>query len=380
MSASIHLSPAGPCQDEVLNKALGWHFTAPIRVEDLLSPARGAILRGYDKRKGKPLGVYTEITGYAVSLLTFLLRSKDEPHLRHAAREAAEYLLRIQAPGGAYPDQPHPADPTMSKRLYTFDTGVCIVGMVRLAREAREKRYLESAIAAGRWLLSMQRPDGSFCAMQLEDGSDQDPGGFFGDGSCIHAKNAIALLELHAMTGGEELRDAAIKACQHTLTLQASDGAFWSTSEKRCVFTHAHCYACEGLLFAGSLLGEDRFTAAARRGVKWLESNQQPDGGWLSHYKMSAWSPRGMIDAIWRPKPSDAAAQAARLFCLIDRDHEVHLHAALRFLAQCQDFEGGFFYRKTRFGFSPLLYSWCAQFAIQALAWRSGPAAVEDLF
>ena len=383
MSNSKDIPAAEPDPNAALARALSWHSTAPIRIDQAGSPAHGAIMHGLDRKQGSPLGVYTEITGYSISLNVFLLRARRDQRFLRGAMDSGDYLVRIQTAEGAYPDLPDPANPLSPVRLFSFDTAMCIAGMARLASAAgavEAPRCTRSAIAAGKWLLRMQRPDGSFTAMLLPRVGPRDPGGFHGDGSCIHAKNAIALLELHAMKGGEDFRDAAVKACEHALTLQASDGAFWSTHARQTVFTHAHCYACEGLLFAGSVLGDDRFLAAARRGIEWLARRQQVDGSLPSSCKGSLMSRRRLAEAIRRPRPTDAAAQAARLFRLAGPDYEKHRSAAIRFLVRCQDDGGGFPYHRTRFGYSPFLYTWAAQFAIQALEWSSGTARVEDLF
>jgi prenyltransferase beta subunit len=365
---------------EALERAIAWQTAEPIRVDRPGSPGHGAVLHGIDKRRGRPLGLYTEITGYAVSLFTFLLRLGQSNIHRKAAMDAADYLVRIQQESGAYPHLPDPADRDAPWSAYSFDVAACIVGLARFDRVCPGKGYLDSAMAAARWLLGLQRADGSFFAMMVKGGELRDPEGFFGDGSCIHAKNAIALLELHAASGREEYRRAALKVCEHTLALQAPDGAFWSGPGARYVFSHAHAYACEGLLFAGAILREERFAVAARRGIDWLAGAQEHDGGWLSYYKTPAASRRRVVDAILRPRQSDAAAQAVRLFCLTGRTHEARTRAAVDFLLQCQHASGGFHYRRTRFGYSPFLNTWSAQFAVQALTWGSSPADAVDLF
>ena len=219
-----------------LAKALAWLCTS-VRVTDSGSPDCGAILHGVDGRTKKPLDVYTEITGYAVSLFQFLARTLGDASLLTMAKEAGQFLMRIQADESAYPQPSGIAGPA---RLYAFDTAVCVVGMARLLRATGDERYLRSAIAAGEWLLGMQHPDGSFSAMALRGEGIEDPGGFFGDGSCIHAKNAIAFLELHAITGREQFREAAARACRYTLTLQDTDGAFWDRPNSAlCVHSRA---------------------------------------------------------------------------------------------------------------------------------------------
>lgn len=364
--------------EEALNRALRWHMTAPIRVTEPASPAHGAILHGLEGEV--PLGVYTEITGYAVSLFVFLARSEADPSYLRAAEDAAGFLLRIQTRDGAYPHLPDPSAPEGPAPMYSFDTAACAVGLARLARMTKDDRYLESGLAAGRWLLGMQLPDGSFRAMAVRGGDVADPGGFFGDRSCIHAKVAIALLELGELSGRQEFRRAALRACDYALTMQAPDGAFWSRPDRGYVFTHAHCYACEGLWFAGSYLRESRYMDAARRGIAWLAASQRPDGGWLSNYRLSVFSRAGAREAFLRPRPSDAAAQAARLFSLLGSECDAPRRAAIAFLLECQEPAGGFLYRKTRLGQSPHRFSWCAQFAIQALVWDHGAAASGDLF
>src|SRR5262249_4802946 len=242
-----------------------------------------------------------------------------------------------------------------------------------------EERYLRSGLAAGEWLLGMQRSDGSFSAMALRGRGMKDPGGFFGDGSCIHAKNAIAFLELHAMTGREHFREAAARACRYTLSLQDTDGACWSRPDRSGVFTHAQCYACEGLLFAGHALGQAGYAAAAGRGIQWLADTQGSDGAWLASHK-TAWSRRGTLESIRRPRPSDAAAQAARLFSLTAPRYEQKPLSALQVLMGCPKGKGAFSYHRTPFGGTHELSLWSAQCAIQALVWDARSAAIEDLF
>jgi uncharacterized protein YyaL (SSP411 family) len=357
-------------------KALSWHCTS-VFVTGSESSNCGAILHGFDGRRGKPLDVYTEATGYAISLFHFLARTRGDASLLTIAKEAAQFLMRIQADEAAYPQPSSGA--AASARLYAFDNAVCIVGMARLLRATGDERYLRSAVIAGEWLLGMQRPDGSFSAMALRGKGIEDPGGFFGDGSCIHAKNAIAFLELHAITGREQFREAAARACRYTLTLQDTDGAFWNRPNQLSVFTHAHCYACEGLLYAGHVLGEPGYMAAARRGIRWLADTQRSDGAWLANRKTPR-SLRGTLESIQRPRPSDAAAQAARLFSLMAPGYEQNRLSALQFLMGCQKSDGAFYYQRTAFGYNQKLYTWCAQFALQALNWNTCSAEIEDLF
>src|SRR5678816_2963589 len=97
-------------------------------IRDRGSSRHGGILHGVDTRGGRPLGLYTEITGYAVSLFTFLLRIGRVDIQSKAAMEAADYLLRIQDEAGAYPHVQDPADRNGGWSAYSFDVAACIVG------------------------------------------------------------------------------------------------------------------------------------------------------------------------------------------------------------------------------------------------------------
>src|SRR5262245_66634990 len=76
-------------------KALSWRCTR-VFVTDSESSNCGAILHGFAGRSGKPLAVYTEATGYAISLFHFLARTRGEAPLVGMAQEAVDARRRVQ--------------------------------------------------------------------------------------------------------------------------------------------------------------------------------------------------------------------------------------------------------------------------------------------
>ncbi len=363
------------------------------RVSARGDPCYGAFRRGVVGQHSTPLGAYTEITGYGLSLLSFLVEQLagalplDRTKLTSGVvRPSADFLFRVQRGDGAYGEWTPSAKCSDEMWAYSFDTAVCARGLIAAYRLTEDERYLRSAIAAGQWLLSMQKPDGTFYSLSL--GARERPvdaGGFFGDGSVIQAKIGMVLTELWVLTGEEGFRLAAARTCESAGRLQRADGAFWATRERSYVFSHAHCYACEGLLYVGSLLQRGDLEEAASRGVRWLASRFVEEGRLMSRYHISAkpdfWRVR-ISQAIKRHEPFDALAQSARLFLVLNSDGEFRSACTVAFkrLLCFQQPDGGFAYMRTRFGRSHERYTWPAQFAVQALAWMLVPPRIHDLF
>jgi len=127
----------------------------------------------------------------------------------------------------------------------------------------------------------------------------------------------------------------------------------------RRTYLHAHCYAVEGALRlgVGDLLTADdsrHSRRLAQAGATWLATVQRPGGGF------PAWH-----DGVngWGPEPADVAAQAVRLWTLIDRDHyATSIERAQGFLARLTAPSGALRYH----GDSRDENTWATIFAVQA--------------
>jgi hypothetical protein len=116
-------------------------------------------------------------------------------------------------------------------------------------------------------------------------------------------------------------------------------------------YTHAACYAIEGLM----MLGE-----APQRAIEWLARAQAADGSFAAWF-----AEQGAL------RPADAAAQAVRIWAAYDaRRYAPQIERGLRYLASLQDREtGGIAYTSG----SRDLNTWAAAFTLQALAWVERP-------
>lgn len=311
-----------------------WLVKSGVQVADIARRSCGGLHAGYETDSHQWTFVYPEITGYAISVYCVLYRVSGREQYRMAATNAAAFLLRYQATSdfggaaGAFPQAIVEPDDAPSRAYYSFDTAMCIQGLLALYGVTGDEALKAAAQRAGNWLLTMQLEDGCFRARyDLETDSADFPGPYFHqDAGCQHAKHAIALLRLAAVTGDSQYELAARRVCDWVLSLQDEDGAFWANTSRSHVYSHAHCYATEGLLFACSQLGTAAYGDAVARACGWLERMTVSQRGVLGTYKRApgflpteAETTRRVARVIrrWWPRKeiaTDATAQAARLF------------------------------------------------------------------
>ena len=364
-----------------LKRMIEWLTQDPVRNLNPSKPSFGSFNHGIHGKTGHNPGQYTEITGYGTSLLAHLYKWNNEEVYLQGARDAADFLLSIQLDNGAYPHCPNPDSSCVQGEQFTFDTSMCTMGIMDLYRIDSNEKYLNSAIKAGDWLLSMQRDDGSFRAKYSEQGGHTNTGNFFGDGSCIHVKNAMALLKLAEASNEARFTEGARKVCEYTLGLQADEGLFWSMPSKNFVFTHAHCYACEGFISAGAYLNEPRYTDAALKGTRWLQNSQNTDGSVYQVYADQRGLKQRMRQTVDAFKAADASSQAGRLFALAGAGFEENYHRALSFIKNTmQSPDGGLYYTNGRFRTNYMMYAWPTMFAIQAVEYAYNTPSPKDLF
>lgn len=335
LSTSVLGNAGLPRIDNADKNLLLWLLDSGVLIGASHHPAYGGVHAGYDVRSGKWLFVYSEITGYAASMFCRLHEVTGDARYLCAAETCAAFLLRYQAPGnsgpaaGAFPQGFALPDMTVMARHYSFDAAMCIQGLLDLYRINGDPALRNAAKAAGEWLLSMKDPSsgGFFSSVEANTGCREHAGpNFHEDLGCLHAKHAIALLKLHEATGDIKYKHSAVEVCDWVLSLQDRDGAFWANAARSYVYTHAHCYATEGLLFASHRLGEPRYRAAVDRACAWLGNSIVESHGILGTHKVaSSFEPdetkasHNALRLFRRIHPrreiaTDATAQAARLF------------------------------------------------------------------
>lgn len=104
----------------------------------------GSIPAWWDGKEWGP--AYVEVTGYIIPTLL----AWNEAGM---ALSAAEYLLAVQRPDGAFSG--------LDGLSRSFDTGACYEGLMAAWRRFKDARFNEAATGARQWLKGMVREDGA---------------------------------------------------------------------------------------------------------------------------------------------------------------------------------------------------------------------------
>ncbi|MGD0986657.1 MAG: prenyltransferase/squalene oxidase repeat-containing protein [Candidatus Sulfotelmatobacter sp.] len=134
---------------ETLHLVLRWILDAQ-RADGGIA-AYYSLLAGYSES-------YPEVTGYTVPTLYDFARVSGDDALIVAAERATAWLLSLQMSSGAFPGGLHGGASIPS----VFNSGQVLQGLVRVYVETKRSDILQSAIAAGDWLVNQQQADGSW--------------------------------------------------------------------------------------------------------------------------------------------------------------------------------------------------------------------------
>lgn len=391
--------------DKNINAAITWLSESDIINKDKQKPSFGGVNNGYFWKDKKYQYVYNEITGYAINAFINLYKWLDNEKYLQYAKNAADYLISLQAKdrntfeyGAIFHSLTFP-DLKKVKNYYSFDNSIILHGMINLYKMTHEKEYHDVCLDIGNWLLKMQKTDGSFYSYYDAENKivDHEYDDFFFDNGCLHIKNAIGLMFLDHISDTKRYYDAGLKICNWGERLLGKDGIFWVNPRKKYVFTHSHCYATEGYLYAYYLSKKQEYLNIAQKAGEALIALQNQDGSLYRIYKnkisMKRWmnekyrlSVKTWMNEKRSPwKTIDATAQAARIWTLLysinkEKKYLEPAKKAIDFITKNQALDtddenmfGGFYYQLCdKFGNDDLklekgMYTWCTQFSLSAL-------------
>ncbi|MBV9310016.1 MAG: hypothetical protein JOZ73_04250 [Solirubrobacterales bacterium] len=231
-----------------------------------------SLLRGW-------LGAYPETTGYVIGTLLHY-GERTGRSLLDRALEMARWEAEVQQPDGGVMQGTIDED---NRRSIVFNTGMVLHGWVDMIERGHEQ-FVASAGRAAEFLTREMGPDGTWNTRA--------------EYSAIpHAYNsrvAWAMLRFAALTGDEQVREAATSQLDWTVRAQRPNGWF-----DHCFFkpgmlpsTHAIAYTLRGLLESSEIAADERYLEAVIRTSEVLIR------------KLEVTGLPGVWDEEWRPRAS----------------------------------------------------------------------------
>jgi hypothetical protein len=375
---------------QALRSAVDYLCSFPVRNPD------GSVNRSYDLRSKSCSYVYHEITGYAISVFVNCYAWWHEERYNRLAQESVAYFQNLYSRRRSKAAFPHGKlinNQDFSDTYYSFDNAMILQGLCMYFHLRPSKELTDIITGMSNWLVSeMQQNDGSFHAFIDRKGAFKHRGKlFFYDQGCLHAKHAISMIRAFKITRDEANVRACKKLCDWALSCQREDGLFWANTYKEHVYSHAHCYALEGLLFAYHFFKEESYLTAVEKGANALRKIQQRSGA-IPEIPFDRRINLQRIKNILGRSTTDCTAQAIRIWISLDvlsgrTDFSVCIENAVSWLLSMQidknidlSGAGALYYDTVQWGFyssrGKLLPTWCTQFFLHALIcaqrYRSG--------
>jgi SAM-dependent methyltransferase len=199
---------------------------------------------------------YIETTGYIIPTLFDVATYLNDRRFSDSALNAGQWLLSMQQISGAFTDIDLHAP-------QAFDTGQVITGLICLFERTGDDRYAAAARRAANWLAKVQDEDGSWTTF-----------GYLKRPHAYYSKVSAALLHLSEVTGISEYADSAHKNLDWTLAQQRENGFFRYSefAQGECPFLHTIIYTLEGLFLASQITKEPIYIQAALKSAERLKS------------------------------------------------------------------------------------------------------------
>jgi len=244
---------------------------------------------------------YRETTGYIIeTFLNYFLLTGQEKFLKRAI-SMGEWELSQQCEDGSFGEVKIKKNITSIKKKI-FNTGQIIIGLISLYKQTNEKKYLESAIEAGNWIVTNQEIDGSwqkFITLKTP--------------KTYYSRVSWPLLMLYKITKEEKYYKAAQKNINWVLKQQQENFWFDNTSltYRNEPWTHLIGYTLSGLLEYYCLLDEPdqkifkSFYSAANEILEYYQKNNNNflpctfDKNWQSRDKSSCLTGDAQIAIVW---------------------------------------------------------------------------------
>ncbi|HEU5120572.1 MAG TPA: hypothetical protein VFT71_06265 [Candidatus Nitrosocosmicus sp.] len=355
-------------QRDIIDHSIKWLLFSDIRVKE--GKDQGALYGWKDLTDSSLPFIYSEIVGYAITCYSWIYREKENKLALDAAEEGYQWirnnLNNNLLPAGKINENNYfVLKGDLQNQIYSFDNGMIIAGLLNLHKINQNSEILNLALIMADELIDKFWKEDRMVALLDASFNQTDYGK--GKWSTIsgpyHTKIVFGLIKLFKATGNTRYRDISCLLCDFGLKMQDKDGHFITNEDKDLTFLHPHLYSCEGLLYSGIELMENKYFEASLRGLEWTIKLMEANNGLL---------PRSTKENV---EQSDCIAQLLRLLiiCKSNLDKMKNLqvekiienlkNALARLYVQNGKQMGGVKYQKS----FDQVCTWCTMFSLQAL-------------
>lgn len=234
---------------EALHKAAGWLMKAQ--------------LANYDGGMGsfhlinKWSASYPETTGYIIPTLINYGVKYNRPDAIEAAIRAADFLLGIQDESGGWQG----GRIGENRPVIVFNTGQVVRGMISAYIHTGQKKYLEAAMSASRWLSEIIHPEGFWKTNALMDRA-----------RVYDTFVDVPLLQLFAITGEDQFRKTAVINLDWVVNEKMLANGWFEDCDNTVKrndkpILHTIAYTLDGLIDSSLILKDDKYMEAAVKGA-----------------------------------------------------------------------------------------------------------------
>jgi hypothetical protein len=393
--------------DQIFYDNVRWLLYSSIRIKD--GPERGAMYGWKNLNPPSYPFIYNEITGYAITSFLYIYSELREPAALKAAKDSAEWLIKNMRSSESYllsagnikvGNFNQKGD--LSNQIYAFDNGMIMIGLLNLYKVTAKpdlltisKHIAEALIARffdGSKLSALSDRSYGHMINNNYRNSDNGSDSIASDSNianknhkwstisgAYHSKLSLGLLELSKLTDNAFYSEISNSICNFAKELQKPDGRFVTGPDSEdIIYLHPHLYACEGLLYAGTVHSNEEYRTAGLNGLRWaMKQINSKTGGLPRHTGENS------------IEQSDCMSQLLRLLILCRSQIQYSikdsslidnvikgLHSRLLdFYISTKDDKGGMRYQLSL----ESACSWCTMFSMQALRlWKKRNEQKED--
>lgn len=326
--------------------------------------------------------LYSEITGYAITIMCFLHSITKDPVFMTGARHAAQWILQnaLHPEGGvltrSYVNNPDDHYAFERGNIYSFDSAMAAFGMLKLYRITADEEYLACAEKIINFLNSrMLKPEGGYYPIfDTKKGQPyEDMNKWSTQSGSFHCKLALCLCELSGIKKEVSYMESASRLIKSSLGNFYKNGRFITNMADNTSHLHPYSYTLEGMLYYTRLSKDGSHEDTIRSAFSWMAGLQEKDGGFPTQVS-------GDKKRIIPYQRCDIQAQVLRLsyFMKSDIDREMLVERFLGLQNMEGDYKGGFLFGFDEKGsFLNHCNAWCSMFALQALYLVSGRAKTD---